>query len=558
MLLPLQQQEVRPPQRMDGSGVGSATSLSSDAENGLAAVAWVDASLGAPRVLISVSRDTGGSWTAPAPVDADLSGASKRLLEASVDVVAGEIRMLWLDDRHGAGNNDLYFRVSRDGGQTWEPEIRLDSGSAPGGADVTLFRARAHPNLQFIAVAAIVSALPGGDEVRTLISTDGGVSFHNSISQFAGGVVARLDLDDHGTALHLTWMDDSVTPGFNSASYRGSTDYGQTWQAVVPAISGTVNTHPSELRIAADAARVIVVFQDLYAIHAVGCNVSLDNGATWLPAARRIGGSRSPTVTPAEPRVFLTPFDILVCWSDDRTTPGYLTPWIAGTSNGGSTWSELPLDSGYGFAPRIHGDEADGTFAVQWQAPAKVKAAGSRAVRPEPLPAFTVASGAASDSVIAATEHSYDSAYAHHFSCWLDDSSAGGSQVWTSGFRLPSVVMQGNGQAGSPVRFGAWQFRAADAGRNFQVLLSGARGSAPLPFGDGRSTGLAAGAWLSLSARAPALRGRLGPSGAGSTSSVLIPAGLPAGTRIVYCAVAFDAPARAFGDLADARDFLVQ
>lgn len=558
ILLPLQQQAVRPPQRLDLPAVGSATSLSGDTDDGLAAVAWVDSSLGAPRVLLAVSRDTGWTWSSPAPVDADFSGAAKRLLDDSVSVVAGEIRVLWLDDRHGAGYDDLYFRASRDGGLSWDPEIRLDSGSAPGSASVSFFRSRADASGQLISVAAIVGSLPGGDEVRTLRSTDGGVNFGASTLQHAGGTVARLDLARHGAELHLVWMDDSVTPSFNSASYQRSLDDGQSWLASAPMISDIVNTHPSELSIAADGARVIVVFQDLYAIHAVGYNLSLDGGTTWLPAAKRLGGSRSPTVTPAEPRVLLTPSDILVCWSDDRTTSGFLTPWLAATRNGGASWHEFKLDAGYGVSPHIQGGETDGSFAVQWQTPAKVKASGSRAADPDPLPAFKVASAAAGGSAIAGARLRHDAAYAHHLSYWLDQSGSGGSQVWVGGFRLPSVQMQGSGQAGTPLSFQAFQFRAADAGRSVQVLLSNAQGMAMLPFGDGRSTGLAAGAWLSQSARVGALRATLGAGGGALTSSVLIPAGLPAGARVWYCGVVFDAAAHTFGDLTDIRDFVVQ
>lgn len=550
-LAPLQQ-PVRPPQRLDLGGPGSATTLSGDAEEGLAAVAWVDSSLGAPRVLVSVTRDTGWTWSPPATVDADLSGAGKRLLGHAVDVVAGEIRLLWLDGRNGF--DDLYFRASRDGGLTWDPELRLDSGSAPGSAEVRFFRSCSDASGGLVAVAAIVGSLPGGDEVRVLRSTDGGGSFGSSTLLHAGGTVARLDLDRDGLALHLAWMDDSVTPGFNSASYQRSLDDGQSWLSTAPMISGTVNTHPSDLRIAADATRVIVVFQDLLAIHAVGYNISLDGGATWLPAARRIGDSRSPTVTPAEPRVLLTPTDILVCWSDDRASPGFLTPWLAATRNGGASWREFALDAGYGVALRMQGDETDGSFAVQWHTPGKVKAAGSRAADPEPLPAFIVASG----SSVTDAGQCYDASYPHHLSYWLDQSGAGGSQVWVGGFRLPSVRLDGPAVAGAPIQFQALHFRAADTGRDFRVLLSGAQGNAPLPYGDGRSTGLAAGAWLSLSARSAALRGTLNAAGSGTSSSVLVPSGLPAGTRIWCCAVVFDAAGRSFGDLADASEFVVQ
>lgn len=524
----------------------------------MAAVAWVDSSRGAPRVLVSISHDTGLTWTAATVVDADFSGADKLLVADAVEVMDEEIRILWLDERNGAGSHDLYFRASRDGGLTWAPELRLDTGGAPGSADVNFFRSRSSTSGAAIAVAAIVSGLPGGDEVRMLRSVDGGASFGASTLLHAGGVVARLDLDRHDAELHLVWMDDSAVAGFNSAYYQHSFDDGLSWLAAAPMISDTVNTHPSELRIAADAARVCVVFQDLFVIHAVGYNLSLDNGATWLPAAKRLAGSRSPTTTPAEPQIFLGPLDVLVCWSDDRSTPGFLTPWLAGTRNGGASWQEVQLDAGFGVAPRIQGDEADGSFAVQWNGGAQARSSGSRAANPHTLPAFTVAGGATGSSALLDVSHRYDSAYAHHLAFWLDQDGAGHRQVWVGGYRIPNVMMLGSGQAGTPITFRALQFREADAGREFRVLLSGDQGSAPLPFHDGRSTGLAADAWLSFSTRSMALRGALAADGSGLTTSVSIPTSLSPGTRVWFNAVVFDAAARAFGDLADARSLVVQ
>ncbi len=546
-------QTAREAVRLDLPNATAATSLAADAAGGLAAAAWVDTSLSADAVWLSASADLGRTWSVPRRLDLDLSGASKELRASSVDVVAGEIRVCWLDARSGA--NNLFFRASRDAGASWGPELRVDDGHAAGQAAVSRFAARASATGGALAIALLLESLPGGDEVRVARSANAGVSFAASGALHAGGTARALDLEMDGPLVHLAWSDDTLVAGLQTARYLRSLDGGATWPGPAVAVSGSVNVLDGVLDLAADGARVAVVFQDLFAIHAVGSNHSTDGGGSWLAAPLRVAGSRSPSVTPAGPQIFFTPAEVLVTWSDDRATPGALTPWLAGSSDAGAHWLETALAASGGTAPRIAGDSADGSFAVQWETGTSLLASGSRAALPEPLPPFEVA--AAGALPLRAAVHAYDPAYAHHFAAWLAEDAQGVAHVWAGGFRVPGVSATGALAAGTPLVFRADRFRAADAGREFRVLLAQAPGAAPLPFGDGRSTGLAPGAWLTISAGSSALRGTLDAAGHGLTGSALIPGALPAGTRIDYAAVVFDPIARSFGDLADARYFLV-
>ncbi len=345
-------QTARPPQRLDLANSTATTSHAADMDAGLAAVAWVDSSLGADAVWVSVSSDVAWTWLAPVRVDLDASGAAKTLLASSVNVVAGEVRVSWLD-RRNASRDNLYFCASRDGGATWGPETRVDDGHASGSAQIARFAARADGAGATIAVALLLQGLPGGDEVRVTRSTDAGLTFAASSALHAGGSARALDLEMDGAALHLAWTDDTLTSGLQTARYLRSLDGGATWPGAAVAVSGTVNVLDGVLDLAAAGARVSAVFQDLFAIHAVGSNHSTDGGLTWLAVPLRVAGSRSPTVTPARPRLFFTPSEVLVAWSDDRATPGLLTPWLAGTSDSGAHWFETPLTVSLGEAPEI-------------------------------------------------------------------------------------------------------------------------------------------------------------------------------------------------------------
>lgn len=545
-------QQARAPERLNPSSGGATTGLAVDADGGLAAVAWVEIGASGHSTWIALSHDVARTWSVPVRLDGDASGAPKQLAPSSVDVRDGEIRVLWLDRRAG-GRDNLWQRVSRDGGASWDAEARVPDGHAPGVAQVAQFSARGGAAGQ-VVIALLLQAMPAGDEIRVARSTDGGVSYSTGPALHAGGSARALDLELDGAAAHLAWTDDTSVAGLQSVRYLRSLDGGTSWPGPAIGVSGTINAIDGVLDLAAAGARVSVVFQDLFAIHAVGSNHSVDGGVTWLAVPLRVAGSRSPSITPAHPRLLLTPSDVLVAWTDDRAVPGQTTPWLAGTRDSGSTWSESALAPSFATSLTLAGDAADGTFASAWIGGSAVLVAGSRAAAPQPLPPFVAGASAGNLSSLA---QAYDAAYAHHLLAWLDFST-GVAQPWVGGCRIPFASPVGTGAAGSPMAFRLERARAADAGRGFRALLAHDVGAATLPFGDGRALGLAPGAWLTASASAAALAGTLGADGSGITGSALIPPGLPPGTRVHYVCAVFDAASRTFGDLTDAALFFTQ
>lgn len=550
---PPQSPFVRPPVRVDAANPGPAESCAADLDQRLAAVVWIDASAGGEHLWCARSLDGGQSFEPRVAVDADPSGADKSLRGRSLRVADGAVYACWIDRRNGLP--DAYFRASRDGGVTWEPEIRLDDGAPPGAAAVEFLELAVDDGTGLVAVLVQIDGAPAGDELRLARSIDTGLSFQPSVLLHAGGTVGRADLDRDGATLHVVWQDDATLPGFLDLHYQRSTDSGASWLPAPLELSQGFTTDPSDLRIEADGARVAVVFQEISALCSIAIFASHDGGASWLPWPRRVAGSVSPACVPQNPRLLFTPSYLVVAWADDRATPGVRTPWLAWTGDEGATWTEHALSAAPGWAPRLRGDAARGTFAVQWHADTQLDAAVSRAATPEPGPAFAVDGGLAIEHADLRRDAPYDDL----LSVWIErDPASLAGHVWAAGFRAANLIPNGQFQAGGTVAFQIAGFPHDQSGWKFQVAAALGLGTAALPFGDGRSLGLAVDPLLLASAGQPSLRGVVLAGGGGATPSFPFPAAIPPGTALRLAAVAFATGPPRFGAITDVRTVIVQ
>lgn len=79
-------------------------------------------------VFVSVSRDGGGTWSAPARVNDDTPGNEKDQFMPAISVSPrGEVDVSWYDRRDDPGNHlfHTYFATSGDGGATFTKNIRV-------------------------------------------------------------------------------------------------------------------------------------------------------------------------------------------------------------------------------------------------------------------------------------------------------------------------------------------------------------------------------------------------------------------------------------------------
>jgi len=92
------------------------------------AVAWLDLRAPGTRIYAAVSRDGGATWSEDRLAYQSPSGTVCQCCHPSVAVSAkGEIAVMFRNSLEGA--RDLHVTGSRDGGRTFEPAVKLGSGT---------------------------------------------------------------------------------------------------------------------------------------------------------------------------------------------------------------------------------------------------------------------------------------------------------------------------------------------------------------------------------------------------------------------------------------------
>ncbi len=94
-------------------------------------------------IQLRYSDDTGATWSPPMRVNDDATTNSQFLPRIALDQTTGNVAIAWYDSRNDKGNhgpgdtngvpNDdavMYATVSKDGGQTVHPNVRVGAGAS--------------------------------------------------------------------------------------------------------------------------------------------------------------------------------------------------------------------------------------------------------------------------------------------------------------------------------------------------------------------------------------------------------------------------------------------
>ena len=96
-------------------------------------VAWAEARSGAYDIFVASSTDGGQAFGRPVRVDSDAAGGAFSAFPQIAANGDGAVLVVWEDAR--AGLNDIYAAASTDGGATFTPDVRIDTGDDAGAAD---------------------------------------------------------------------------------------------------------------------------------------------------------------------------------------------------------------------------------------------------------------------------------------------------------------------------------------------------------------------------------------------------------------------------------------
>jgi BNR repeat-like domain len=315
-------------------------------------VVWFDNTPGNYEIYYKKSTDGGIKWSTSRRLTWTL-GDSWTPAIALDD--AGNPYVVWYD--YTAGNSEIYFKKSSDGGATWTTSKRLTYNAGwsfcPGIAVDS--SGRLH--------VVWYDNTTGNYEIYYRKSTDGGTSWTMSrqLTNNAGLSGSPRIAAYSSSSLHLVWSDS--TPGVNEIYYKKSTDGGASWTAGKRLTWTSGWSYAPDIAVDSSGNPHIVWYDDTPGNDEIYYKKSANGGATWSSDRRltwNSGKSRNPSIAIGSPD------EIHVVWDDN--TPGNYEIYYKGSFDGGAKWTASyreTWNSGASASPRTVFDSL-GLLHVVW------------------------------------------------------------------------------------------------------------------------------------------------------------------------------------------------
>ncbi|MBP1768787.1 MAG: protein containing BNR/Asp-box repeat [Candidatus Aminicenantes bacterium] len=274
------------------------------------------------------------------------------------------IHVVWNDD--SSGNDEIYYKSSKDGGTTWSYNKRLSWTSG--------FSYNWHPKIAIDAsdVIHIVwrASRPDHTDIYYRRSQDGGTNWSTTKRlTWTSGFSASPDIAiGSGDAVRVVWHDDVVwtdgTPGNAEIYYKGSDDGGTTWTTARRLTWTADSSYSPAIALDSGGSVQVVWYDDTPGNYEIYHKRSTDGGTSWT-AAKRLTWTADAS---EEPDMAIDSGDIIsVAWDDD--TPGLSEIYYKRSTDGGTTWTSskrLTWTSGWSGYPAMATDSTD-TVHVVWE-----------------------------------------------------------------------------------------------------------------------------------------------------------------------------------------------
>ncbi len=216
------------------------------------------------------SVDTGLTWSVPVHIT-DTSGNA---WNPAIAVNGKNVHVVWRYIDPVTGKRSSWYKHSTNGGNTWGPNVLLDTAIADWPAVAV------SGDKVYVANDYVTSANPYNTEIFFLRSTNNGVTWgtHQQLT-FAVNRSEDEAITAQGSHVHMSWNDKRT--GQFQIFYKESNDYGVTWGpdvVVTPASDyGTM--------VSIDGAHVDVVSAGAPSgLYQILLAQSADTGATWAPS----------------------------------------------------------------------------------------------------------------------------------------------------------------------------------------------------------------------------------------------------------------------------------
>jgi hypothetical protein len=314
-------------------------------------VFWYDYTPGNAEVYYKRSEHAGNSWTSARRITWN-PGTSNHPAVAldSLD----HLHLVWFDNT--PGNDEIYYKRSEDGGNSWTANQRLTWTSGFSQYPAIAVDPSNHLHVVW------EDSQPGNSELYHMTSEDGGASWSSPerITWTSGHSAYPCVAADSTGDLHLTWVDE--TPLNYEVYYKRSDDGGDTWTDG-QRITWTSGSDYSP-GVVCDSAVGLYLFwcDNTSGLYEVYAKKSEDGGAGWLAAQRLTwteGSSSSPAIgVDSLGRMHLV-------W--ENFTPGHAEIFYKQSTDGGGSWSagqRLTWNSGHSYSASLAVDSLDRLHVV--------------------------------------------------------------------------------------------------------------------------------------------------------------------------------------------------
>ncbi|MHB8084991.1 MAG: exo-alpha-sialidase, partial [Dehalococcoidia bacterium] len=195
-------------------------------------VTWKDDRDGYDQVYYKRSADGGQTWTSDARIS---PGTGTSDGEPAIAVSGMTVYIVWQGNRNGFWA--IYYKRSADGGQTWSNEAKLSTGAlnsvypdvAVSNNDINVvWEDDRDGNFEIYAKFSHDEGQTWGNDAR--------LTFNPAFSMFPA-------IEAPGNYVHVAWVDSR--DGANQIYYKHSTDGGQTWGVDTRISTGTAGISPA-------------------------------------------------------------------------------------------------------------------------------------------------------------------------------------------------------------------------------------------------------------------------------------------------------------------------